>query len=344
MAGIDKAEARRNAEAILGVLRGFNDDLSDGEAAGLELGLPLARRVTFGGVGGSGAFADSVKAVYEPPSSIPVRVVKDYHLPSGSTPGDLLFATSYSGDTEETLSLVDEASTACWQIAAACSGGALMERARNARLPLVKMPLGRQPRFAYPFSFGVGKAVVEMVSGAKLGKFPRLDVEWCEEIGAVLASEFAGLTPVVVSWGPVQSTAHRWASQLGENSKQLAFVQELPEMNHNQIVAWRESAGAKDHIVLLIRDHGAPPEIRRRFDATYEMLAGRKDGAEVQSLHLGDDEDPAVGVLESVLIGDFASVYLAMEKGVDPLPVRPIQELKAMMRAKARDKRLKLGK
>jgi glucose/mannose-6-phosphate isomerase len=336
--------ASLDPERMFDAIRAFPDHVREGwtRAADLRVRHRASElsEVVFVGMGGSAIGADLVRTYCRDVARVPVSVVRDYTLPASVGEGALVIASSYSGGTEETLAAFREASLRGAAVYAVTSGGALLEHAERGDLPHVVIPGGLQPRAALGYSLG---ALLRMAT--KLGLCDVSDSEYSEALALVqagadtladtasnealdLARALRGTMPVVYTGpGLMQAVGVRWANQMQENAKQLAFGNVFAELNHNEIMGWEGTPEAKRrqlHVVVL-RDAGDHPQIKKRIDATRGLLADEAAGwTEVAAR----GEGKLARMLSAIQLGDFVSYYLALLVGVDPTPVETIQQLK----------------
>jgi glucose/mannose-6-phosphate isomerase len=273
---------------------------------------------------------------------VPLSVVRGYELPGYVGPSTLVYVSSYSGNTEETLSAYEEARSRGAVIVASTTGGEVARIAAQEGHDVVNVPAGYPPRAALGFSLvpllfvlarlGLAPdpsgdledaiAVVEQGVG-RLGA----DVDTDNNEAKDIARWLHGHVPVVYGTVPGTSVvASRWCGQLSENSKVVAHTNELPEMNHNEIVGWSGSRpmGGEARVVFL-RDKDDHARVARRIEITREEIAST--GAEVREVE-SRGETRLGRLMSLVQVGDFVSFYLAALEGVDPTPVAPIDRLK----------------
>jgi glucose/mannose-6-phosphate isomerase len=306
------------------------------------------RAVGFAGVGGSAFAGDVVRALMLGRASIPFEVIRDYRLPAWIGPDALLIASSYSGDTEETLAAYDEAiarEVPTWVIT---SGGELQARADASGAPVFRLPQGLPPRAALghslpPALLGVGllaeldtdelareiQAVAERLMGWGAAGNGDRDKQ-ARELAERLAT---GIPVFYAAAGLYEPAAVRWRSQLAENAKMLSFHHLLPEMNHNEIVGWQENAELlrRGRAVFLTGSH-EHPRVMRRIEITAELISGVAGGVEVVRPRRGTPLEELLGL---VLLGDYVSLYAALVHGVEPLPVDRIAHLKSALQTPA---------
>lgn len=319
--------------------------------AALRLPLPAGGEYTSVavlGMGGSGVGGDLLAALLRGVLPVPVVVVKDRTVPAFVGPQTLVFAASYSGNTEETIAAYTAARAAGAPAVVVTSGGVLEGLAVAHGDPLVRLPGGLPPRAALPYLFlpmvGMLRRLTHLgeLSGewvAARGILDALVAELGPEVPAArnpakhIAERLAGRLPAVyASWSGLAAAAYRWKSQLNENGKVLALWQAFPELNHNETVGWEDASTRGRLAVVLLREPDEEPEVAARVAATKEVaFTGAASVDEVLARGAGR----LARLLSLVLFGDFVSVYVALRRGVDPTPVRPIDEIKRRLRPAA---------
>jgi glucose/mannose-6-phosphate isomerase len=308
-----------------------------------------SRSVLVCGMGGS-AIGAEVAAVWAAAHGVRVTVHRSYGLPAWLDDATLLVFSSYSGNTEETLSAFDAAARFGAARRCIATGGTLAARARAAGAPLVLLPPGLQPRAALGHSL---VALTAHLHAAGLVPDPVPDLEraaahlrrllarWEPASGGAhnaakqLARRWHGRLPVVwTGSGATQPVGVRWKGQIHENAKSFATVSVFPELDHNEIMAWTALPELrKESVLTLVRDRDDGDAIARRMQVTAEILSPR-----VGAIEWVDTEGDSVleRVLSAAWLGDWASVYLAFLYGVDPTPVGEIETLKARLAAAPR--------
>ncbi|MFH1149516.1 MAG: bifunctional phosphoglucose/phosphomannose isomerase [Actinomycetota bacterium] len=335
---------------MLGAVERFGSQVREAlEIGRAGISLPSAegvRNVVVLGMGGSGVSGDVVGAL-APASGleVPLVTVKGYTLPRFVDQCSLVFAVSYSGNTEETLECVQQASMRGARLVGVTSGGALRAMAEEKGFPAFYIPGGMQPRASLGYLFVPVACALErmgLVSGLISdleGAVPMLEERGGEHGRASeldnnptkrLAKELPGQLLVIYgSEGALAVAALRWKAQLNENSKVPAFHNSFPELNHNETVGWQhlEEICGSVHLVVL-RETGGHPRIEKRVRITLDLIGDRL-GAVTHVCARG--ENAAERLLDLVYFGDFVSVYLALLLGQDPTPVTRIEELKKRM-------------
>lgn len=305
----------------------------DGEWHGGEI-----QKLVVTGMGGSALAAGMAKDWLD--LHIPFEVVKAYNVPKYVDEHTLVIASSYSGNTEETLSALADARAKGAKVAVIASGGKLIEIAEQDGLVRVKLESGVQPRMAVNSNLVALITLLEKV-GIVNNVVPELTAaadamedtvaSWAanspesENIAKQLAQELAGKTPVSFASNLMRSVAYKWKISFNENSKNVSFWNELPEFNHNEFMGWTSHPVQKPFGVIDLRSSHDHPQVKKRFEVSDRLLSGKRPKAIVIELQ-GDS------ILEQMLWGfilaDFVSIYLAILNGIDPTPVDLIEKLK----------------
>jgi len=299
------------------------------------------KNIIIAGMGGSAIGGEILQDWLRDELPIPIQVCRDYTLPAYANKDTLFFANSYSGNTEETLSaFLDATRRKCITITIT-SGGHLLSFSKELQLPHVIIPSQLPPRVAIPYVFfslpvlmermGILPSIEEHLQEAiqvlkKVGEenSPKIPTE--DNPAKKLALELVETIPVIYGFRQYQSIVHRLKTQFNENSKVPSKHDVFPELNHNETVGWEApELLTKNYSVMLIRDPDEPPEIRHRIETT-KSLALHKARKVLEIYARGEGK---LAKMFSVLrIGDFVSVYLAILQGVDPTPVKIIDEVK----------------
>ena len=300
--------------------------------------------VVLAGMGGSAIGGDLVRTLVQAESPVPFEVVRGYSMPGWVSERTLVIASSYSGGTEETLSAYADAQTRGARVVVVTSGGEIAEKAEAAGHPTVTIPGGLQPRAALGYSLG---AVLRLARALGLVSLPDADYhEALQEAkdratlhdldddsnpARALSEAYVGNLPVVYTGaGLMEAVAMRWRTQLHENAKHPAYGNVFPELDHNEIMGYEsgpEDLLSRMHVEVL-RDRDDHPQVQKRYTATRDLVADTVHGwTEVES----EGESRLARVLSLVQLGDAASYWLAVRKGVDPTPVETIQALKRQL-------------
>lgn len=298
--------------------------------------------IVLAGLGGSAIGGDLVRSYLAERLEIPFFISRNYTLPDFVNSYSLVFVSSYSGNTEETLSAFDDASNRGAKIVCLTSNGKIEEIASRRSLPYVKLPKGFQPRAALGYSFVPVLTALEMfqfVNGEKekiekTQKFLeanrekyQIEVETQKNLAKQLALKLHGKLPVIyASCDHFDTVSTRWKGQLCENAKMLAFNNVFPEFNHNELVGWKVlSEYRNDLMVVILKDAEDHPRIKRRMEIVKTIIREQK-------VEVVEAESCGEGLLSRIFsliqLGDFVSFYSAMLNGEDPSPVKVIDYLK----------------
>ena len=296
------------------------------------------------GMGGSGAAGDVLQTVVEPRLPIPLRVIKGYGpLPEWIGRNTLAIAVSYSGDTEETIAGLTEVHERGGRSVTISSGGRMAELARIYGTCHITVPSGLQPRAALGY---LAMPALAALSGVGLVPDFAEDVaETVEVLGDIearchrkrpvaenpakdLAAKLAGLVPVIYGCDGVgAAAARRFKCDLNESGKVPAFWNALPELDHNEIVAW--SRPSKDFVVTMILDSGDSERLMERWGVTRSLIEHAVSGV-IELCTVG--VSTLARLMSMVLLGQFASIYLAIGAGEDPGVVPILDEIKKQLK------------
>ncbi|MCW4052100.1 MAG: bifunctional phosphoglucose/phosphomannose isomerase [Candidatus Bathyarchaeota archaeon] len=304
------------------------------------------RNLVVAGMGGSAIGGEMLKDWLRDKSSVPVEVSRDYSLPAYVDERSLVIAISYSGETEETLSAFVDAIKRRCMVLTLSSGGHLEKFSKRLQIPHLKIPSDfPAPRAAIGYLFF---PLVILMEKFKIVQDTKSEIdEALEALQQVstrnalktplesnnakrLALEIGNSIPVVCGFNENRSVARRLKCQFNENSKVLSKFETFPELNHNEIVGWEAPRSITKHFsAIFLRDSSEPPRIRSRIEMTKE-IAMRKFSKVLEIHALGQSK--LAKILSAVYIGDFASIYLALLREVDPTPTKNITYLKRTLK------------
>lgn len=295
-------------------------------------------QVYLAGMGGSAIGADMVATLAMRSGIQPVTAVRQYRLPP-LTPDTLVILSSFSGNTEEVLSVLDQVQAEGAQAVALATGGRLADRARAAGIPLATYSWDGPPRTALGYGLFIPLAIlcrlqVITLSDAEVdAAFTALD-RAVESFGFHRPGNLAQLTaawlehgtPLIVGPDLLAVAAVRWAGEFAENAKRVAAAFALPEFDHNQIEA--AAVGDPDAAALRFVLLDAPAvHVRNRLRVTHTADLIRAAGREVRVFDAGG-LSPLEAILSASSLGTWASYYLALLREVDPAPVPFMEQLK----------------
>ena len=286
------------------------------------------------GMGGSGIGANFVAELIREECEVPFLIGKGYAAPNFVGKNTLAIASSYSGNTEETLETFQQILNTGAKIVVVSSAGKLIELAQEHGLDYIQVPAGSpSPRACLGYSMvqqlfilnklGLisNKIINEVESASELLKKEQEDIQFrAERIAPMLQNKI----PVIYTTDRMEAVAVRFRQQVNENGKNLAWHHVIPEMNHNELVGWRSDYNQL--AVLYFRNKDDYPRNQVRMDINKEIISNYTSSIiEVYS----KGQSLAERMLYFVHLGDWISVYLAAEKGIDAVEIKVIDYLKS---------------
>ncbi len=304
--------------------------------------------IVIAGMGGSAIAGDLVADLVAGACPVPVLVHRNYGLPAFVGAQTLVVASSYSGDTEETLSAAHEALRRGAPLVGLATGGQLGALAAEAGFPFFTIHYHSKPRAALAHSFAAllcflqnlrlipeqGPAMAEAVRSLRaMEGSVGVRVPTAANAAKRLAQRFHRRLGVIYGVGFLGSVAHRWKTQLNENTKAWAFYETLPEMNHNAIVGYEQPDELNNETFVALLDSPANlPQNQRRTNVTAELL--ERAGVDYEVIE-AEGPSPLAQMLTAVHLGDYVSFYLAALYGIDPTRMEGILILKERLRGEA---------
>ena len=295
--------------------------------------------IILAGMGGSGHPGDLLNALHLP--KVPLIVHRTYGLPQTYGKKPLVIVSSYSGNTEEALSVYKSARTEKFPILASTSGGTLADWCKRDGTPmaLIDFP-DMQPRHTL-FAAFVGLATALKNSGLakdvsddlrRTAKELKQAIPDLENQGKELANKLKGKTPIFTSSHLLAFAAQNLKIQTNENAKTPAFWNYFPELNHNELVGFTKPQ-TKFHVIIL-RDKDDHPRTRARMDVTAELY--EKWGVEVSTFEV-KGQTLLEKMFYTVCFGLWTTYYLALAYDIDPIPVEGVEAFKAKLKEVAGD-------
>ena len=252
--------------------------------------------------------------------SVPFEIVRDYTVPAYVGKNTLFISSSYSGNTEETLSALAEAEARGAQIVVIAAGGKLEEQAKAKNHTLYTIPGGIQPRMSSFFFLVAMVQLLEPLGLVPKGKLAELQAVggWLKDqittwgptvpteknAAKQLVLELIGKSVVVYSGPKIFPAANKFKICLNENAKNVAWVNQYPEFNHNEFIGWSSHPKDKPYAVVEIRSNLEHERIQKRFVVSERLLSGKRPAPQViepkgeshlqQLLWTGIDPDPAI--------------------------------------------------
>jgi glucose/mannose-6-phosphate isomerase len=340
-----KTFTKYDPENMLARLKEMPRQCQQAWQAAMSFALPYddkeINKVIILGMGGSAIGGDLVRSLAEPEARIPVIIHRDYGLPLFVDDRSLVIVSSYSGNTEETLAAFELALKTGARKLVLTTGGKLQAMAEASKIPVFKITYQAQPRAALGFSFlptlcflqrlgllhDKSADVAEMIKVLE-GLSARIDdkAPLSTNPAKQLAQRLYGCLSVIYGAGIAAEAAHRWKTQLNENSKAWGFYEVFPELNHNATVGYPLPKELIRKIrVVMLRSPSFHQRVRLRYEVTCELL----DRAGIAHEYVDSEGESLLSQMMSlVLFGDFVSYYLAILYRIDPSPVEVINYLK----------------
>ncbi len=326
---------------IAALPRQCSDAWKRGMSTQFPEGMEDVRAVLIVGMGGSAIGGDLAASLLKGSGKVPVMVERGYDVPAWVDSNTLVIGSSYSGNTEETLSAFSQAHRKGAKLLAITTGGKLKELADRFGAPVVKIDYKSPPRGALGYSFSL-----ILASLAKLGLAPDLSREMADAVETMedlqrsirrevpedrnpakqLARRVFGRMPMVMGGPLLAAVARRWKGQFNENSKTWAQFDELPEWDHNGILGLKHPKSSVENSFVIYLKAAAEPD---RVGLRWEISRGIIESAGVQTYTFDAPGSSALAqMLSAVHFGDFVSFYLAALNGVNPTEMAAIENLK----------------
>jgi len=344
---IKKLDASNMLKFISGLPEQCYDAYKIGTSVSISKPAGKINNIVFAGVGGSGIGAELVKVFLQGEIKIPISICRSYILPEFSGEDTFLFCSSYSGNTEETLSCFEQGVKKKAFIITMGAGGRLKELSLKNNFTHITIPPGYPPRTAIGYMsitlFGIlarlgfikdkendVKELYSILSGIRDKEIGH-DIPAAENVSKQIAIKLHKRYCIIYGTADAtEAVSSRWREQIAENSKALSSANVFPEMNHNEIVGWRFPKKAlKDFKVIMLSDKDDHERVKERIRISSDII--KKSGAEVIKLERKDGGRLA-RMYSLVYIGDFVSFYLAILNNVDPTPVESVDYLKKELR------------
>jgi len=293
------------------------------------------------GMGGSALAALLVKSWLKSEMTLPMEIVRSYDLPNYVDNNTLVIVSSYSGNTEETLSCLNQAESKGAQVAVIASGGNLIDHVNNHQTTYAVLPSDLQPRMAVIYNLRALVAILvnfKIVSSDKIDEISSKsdwlktessrwasDVQTDKNYAKQLALQAVGKTAVFYGGTLTAPVAYKWKISWNENAKNIAFWNEYPEFNHNEFIGWTSHPVEKPFAIFDIVSNFEHPRILKRFEISDRLLSGMRPKSTVIKLA---GESVIEQLLWGSILADFVSIYVAILNNVNPMPVLLIEKLK----------------
>lgn len=303
-----------------------------------SIDIEKIKNIIVTGLGGSAIGGELLQSYFRTELKFPYQVNRNYELPLFANEETLVIASSYSGNTEETISALNDAIVRKCQIICVTTGGKIETIARENRIPVGILKKGFQPRFALWINFfslvnifNSLKFVPEQNEFVKevIALLKKKGLEYSSESNEALtlAESLLGFIPLLYSVSDFTSVVGtRWRGQLNENSKQHAFSNSYPELNHNEIIGWEGYKPAMNFKIINILDNEYHPQVKKRFEITNQVI--KKAGADVINIQ-SKEKNYKMRLVDMIYLGDWLTYYYALMRGFDPTTIDNINYLKA---------------
>jgi glucose/mannose-6-phosphate isomerase len=295
--------------------------------------------IVFCGLGGSAISGDLLCDYLSGELMISFTVIRGYNLPSFVNEETLVIISSYSGNTEETISCFEQALKKKCKIVAITSGGKIGEIAKTNKLPVVNLQSGFQPRYSLGQSFFSLLKLMQELGFANENNNVKMIINLWEKRAqdyssennpaAQIAKDLVGFIPVIYSSEFLTSTGYRLKCQMNENAKLHAFHNSIPEMNHNEIIGWESFKEKQFNAkVFYMIDKDFHPQVLRRFEILKDILSEQK----IEVIPLSSDQaSKKVRIMDLIFLSDWISFYASVLRGFDPSEIDFIHRMKKLL-------------
>jgi|WetSurMetagenome_2_1015567.scaffolds.fasta_scaffold69247_2 glucose/mannose-6-phosphate isomerase len=323
----------------------IEDAVRIGKDATIQLNIKGVQNIVLTGLGGSAIGGDLLRSYLADELNVPFIVNRYYTLPEFVGKNTLVIVSSYSGNTEETISAHKDAMKRKARLLCISTGGETAQRAKRFKQPCIQIPPGLSPRAALGYSFfpllvvlgrlgfitSKDKDIKETIQLLKNKSALFSNPESPENAPLKLAERMKGKLPVIYSPAEhLDAVNIRWRGQIAENAKQLSSGHVLPEMNHNELVGWKvlTEVMKKMHVVFL-KDRGTHTRVAIREEITKQIVS--QYAGEVSEVR-SDGKGLLARLFSLIYFGDWVTLYLAVLNNVNPEPVAIIDYLKNELR------------
>ncbi len=332
---------QRDAQDALGIAEKQWQQLQ--HSFSLEFQPKSITNIVFAGMGGS-ALAAAVSLSW-PGYKLPFEICRNYDIPKHVGPETLFIASSYSGNTEETLSALAQAEEKKAQIVIIASGGKLQTIAQEKGYPFELLPPVGQPRFGVFYSL---KAFVTILEKAGLVATNDAEKElheaadfleqaiksWLPTVAASknpakqLAQEVMGQSAVIYAGPLLYPAAYKWKISFNENAKNVAWSGAFPEFNHNEFLGWTSHPVDKPYKIIELRSNLEHKRVQKRFEVSERLLSGKRPAPEIVNVQ---GETILQQLLWAITFGDFVTLYTALLNNQDPSNIDLLEKFKKVM-------------
>ncbi|SHO42869.1 putative bifunctional phosphoglucose/phosphomannose isomerase [Nitrosotalea sinensis] len=292
--------------------------------------------MVFVGMGGSGALGDTLFSSLSK-TNMHLCVVKGYHLPKTVDSHTLVVASSVSGNTPETLTVLDKANKTNCKIVAFSSGGRMEKYCKKNRIEYRKIPMLNSPRASFPVylytMLNILNPVIPLKNHDVIESIRYLE-KTRKQISSSnlndsnpsidLASWLSGVPAIYYPMG-LQAAAIRFKNSLQENAKMHVFAEDIIEACHNGIVSWERPSIVRPILIQGKDDYVKTKKLWKIIKEYFNL--NKIDFKEVYSIR-GNILSKIVNL---VYLLDYATIYRAILSNMDPTPIRSIDFIKERM-------------
>ena len=285
------------------------------------------------GMGGSSISADIVLDLCFDKSRIPIRCMKYSEMPSWAGPSTLVICSSYSGNTQETISAYDQAVACGCKVVVVTAGGKLKDRAVRDSSSLILMPDNMHPRHSIGFMVGYTLAVIKSTGACDITESIASCISSLRDYRDAIMPKGDGKAwsmaevlqkkvPIMLSDMSLRSVSFRWKTQINENAKYIAFTNQIQEFNRCALEAWNADHGSNGY--LLVLSGNSDPRLDNVISKMDEY------GCEYH-VERFEGETDVENLFRAIILGDYISMYMAEIRGIDAGIVPPIVRLKQLL-------------
>ncbi len=331
-------------------LLGNIEDMPDQISAGWELGskstLPShyynIKNILLCGMGGSGISSLLAKSLISDSARVPIDVWQDYNLPYYIDTSSLVIVTSFSGNTEESISCLKEAIDRQSKIIVISTGGEAGAICKKMKIPFVEFSYGSPPRAAFGYTFSIlmqllkrlnmieieDRLIVQAVKYLKnLATKINIQANSSQNIAKSYAEQMNGSVPIIIGSEHLSVVSYRWSTQINENAKQAAWSDTIPEMNHNRVCGLDFPKNIKENLKYYIL---SSKNINERLILRESILSQLFDRSRLnyETIYLQPSTNKIIESLSFIMLGDYISFYLAILNTTDPSRIKNIEYYK----------------
>lgn len=292
--------------------------------------------IVFSGMGGSGIVGDIISAILSK-TNIHITIVKGYLLPRTVDSQTLVVCLSSSGNTFETLSVLNSAHQLNCKIIAIASGGKIEEFCNKQKILFFKTNFYHSPRASLPTllysTLKILKNIIPIANEEIIESINNLKEIRRKIYSENLSSANPSLNlafwlkeiPVIYFPSGLQAVAIRFKNSLQENSKRHAMIEDIIEASHNNVVAWDNKNNIQPIIIRGTDDH---EKTKERWEILKKFFNSKDiDFWEISSIN----GNVLTKIISLIYILDFATLYLAINSKIDPTPIKPIDFIKSCL-------------